>query len=434
MPEYESNPTWSRDTKRIVVVVGLITVVLLVIISRPVLPLLVWSAIVAYIFQPLVGRLERWRVPRGIGAGLSLLLLALLIALAPVLLIPVIIEQVQLFQAFLPTLGARIAEWWQTLLTRYGTVQVLGFELELAAWVQQLNDSLVDSVGAVQLPSLDQVLSNITEGLQTASGLVGTATGIATGVVSAVFSAVVAFILLLAFIYYLTKDAPHLRAWFVSLLPAAHGSQMHRLMDQISGTWAAFFRGQLLLSLTIAVITSVALSVVGTPSPLVLGIIAGVLEIVPTLGPFLAMIPAVILALVQGSTVFVAMPNWLFALIVVGIYIVIQQLENVLLVPRIMGQSLKLHPMLVLVGIYVGASVAGLMGAFLAAPVMASLRLIGQYAHAKLLDRDPFPPQATVEAPKLGPISYAAKWMAAGRPARKPKSPVETPDDRTSDA
>lgn len=434
MPDSAPNPIWSRDTKRIVVVVGLISLTLLVIISRPVLPLLVWSAIVAYIFQPLVGRLERWRVPRGVGAGLSLLLLVLLIALAPLLLIPVIIDQVRLFQAFLPVLGARAVEWWHTLLTRYGTIQVLGFELELAAWVQQLSESLVESVGPVQLPRLDQVLSNLAEGLQTASGLVGTATGIATGVVSAVFSAVVALILLMAFIYYLTKDAPRLRAWFVDLLPASHGSQMHRLMDLISDTWAAFFRGQLLLSLTIAVITSVALSVVGAASPLVLGIIAGVLEIVPTLGPFLAMIPAVILALVQGSSVFVAMPNWLFALIIVGIYIVIQQLENVLLVPRIMGQSLKLHPMLVLVGIYVGANVAGLMGAFLAAPVLASLRLIGQYAHAKLLDRNPYPPQSTAAAPRLGPVSFAAKWMAAGRPVRKPQAPVETPDDQTSDA
>ncbi len=101
------------------------------------------------------------------------------------------------------------------------------------------------------------------------------------------------------------------------------------------------------------------------------------------------MIPAVLLALIQGSN-FLPVNNLIFALIVVGVYFLIQQIENNVLVPRIMGQSLDLHPIIVLVGVVVGASFAGVLGAFLAAPVLASLKILGWYAHAKLTDQDMF--------------------------------------------
>jgi hypothetical protein len=79
--------------------------------------------------------------------------------------------------------------------------------------------------------------------------------------------------------------------------------------------------------------------------------------------------------------------------------VLIQQVENNFLVPRIMGQSLKLHPLFVLVGVVVGASFAGVLGAFLAAPVLASLKVLGMYAHAKIIDLDPMAqPPVTVDA------------------------------------
>jgi hypothetical protein len=127
------------------------------------------------------------------------------------------------------------------------------------------------------------------------------------------------------------------------------------------------------------------------PGALLLGLLAGVLEIVPNVGPILAMIPALLVALFQGST---ALPvsNFTFVLITLAIYFIVQQIENNYFVPRIIGQSVNLHPLVILVGVIVGATQAGILGAFLAAPVLASVRVIGSYAYNKILDREPFPP------------------------------------------
>ena len=171
-------------------------------------------------------------------------------------------------------------------------------------------------------------------------------------------------------------------------------------MRRINLTWRAFFRGQILLSISVGFVTFVTTALLGLPGALVLGILAGVLEVVPNLGPVLAAIPAVLLALIQGSR-FLPLDNWVFALIVAGLYVLIQQVENNLLVPRIMGHSLDLHPMIVLIGVVVGTATAGILGAFLAAPLLASLKVLGMYAHAKLTDQVPFQKPVLPEAPDV---------------------------------
>ena len=107
------------------------------------------------------------------------------------------------------------------------------------------------------------------------------------------------------------------------------------------------------------------------------------------------MIPAVIIALIQGSTVLheYGVNNFGFALITLAIYFIIQQLENYILVPRIIGDGVNLHPIIVLCGVAIGFNLFGILGALFAAPVLASLRVLGAYIHAKLLDYPPFQDQ-----------------------------------------
>jgi predicted PurR-regulated permease PerM len=142
----------------------------------------------------------------------------------------------------------------------------------------------------------------------------------------------------------------------------------------------------------IGVVTWVGATAIGLPGAFPLAVIAGVMELIPNLGPFLAAIPAVIVALIQGST-YLAVNNLIFALIVIGLYFLIQQLENTFIVPRILGEAVDLHPFVVLIGVVIGANVAGILGALLAAPVIASGREIISYLYAKILGQDPFPPE-----------------------------------------
>lgn len=422
------NPAWNQDTKRIVAVIGLIIFVLLLYISRSVLPFLIWAAILAYIFQPLVGAVERLRLPRGAGALLSVLLLILVVALGPLILIPIIANQIASIKIDLPQITNWLLVSGQSMLARYPIIEIADHSIDTVSLVGEVNAYLVDALAKLELPSVAEVINYLITGLQTASGLLGTATDLASNVLAAIFATGLAAILLLMYTFYLTKDGLRLRPWLSGVVPEAHWPQIQQLIQRINLVWAAFFRGQIILSLTIAIITTVALTLIGMPGPLILGILAGLLEVVPNLGPLLAMIPAVVLALIQGSQVWPDMSNWIFALLTLGVYVVIQQLENVLLVPRIMGHNLSLHPMLVLIGIAVGASTVGILGAFLAAPVLATLRLVAIYAHAKLLDWDPFPdplPVGPIRA--LGPLGRLAKRMAAGRAVQKPKPSAEDP-------
>jgi predicted PurR-regulated permease PerM len=228
--------------------------------------------------------------------------------------------------------------------------------------------------------------------ITTATGIVTSTTALTFNVVGRIFSAIVAIIVVYFMSLYMTKDMPVIRGYFQSLFPSSFQPELAELMRRIGYIWAAFFRGQLVLSFAIGSITWVVLTLVGMPGALVLAITAGVLEVIPQFGPIIATIPAVIVALIQGSPVLAeyGVGNVGFALLIVGIYFVIQQLEGSILVPRIIGDSVNLHPVVVITGVMVGLSTFGILGAFLAAPTMASIRVVGGYVHAKLLDYPPF--------------------------------------------
>jgi hypothetical protein len=169
-------------------------------------------------------------------------------------------------------------------------------------------------------------------------------------------------------------------------------SDWRELIRRVGIVWSSFFRGQMVLSVAVGTVTWIVLTLVGMPGALVLAITAGVLEVVPSIGPIIATVPAVIVALLQGSTVLAeyGVSNVGFALIIVAIYFVIQQVEGSVLVPRIIGESVNLHPVVIIIGVAVGFNVFGILGALLAAPTLASFRVVGSYIHARLLDYPPF--------------------------------------------
>jgi predicted PurR-regulated permease PerM len=162
----------------------------------------------------------------------------------------------------------------------------------------------------------------------------------------------------------------------------------------------AWLRGNITLMVVIGVTVWIGNLILGTPNAFFLGVISGLLELIPTIGPALALIPAVLVALTQGSSHF-DVSNFSFAIIVLIFYLLVQVLENNFVVPRVMGQELKLHPLVVLIGILVGAASFGVLGALLAAPVIAMAKIVLKYLYMKVLGEDPFPPEVLdAEEPK----------------------------------
>lgn len=177
----------------------------------------------------------------------------------------------------------------------------------------------------------------------------------------------VAVITSIAISFYLLLDYDKIKNNIASLFPKKNYQKITEIIEQVNNKLGAWLQGQILLSLSIGFITWIVLTVIGMPFALPLAVIAGMLEIIPSVGPIISAIPAIIVALTIS-------PN--LAIVVVLSYILIQFAENHLLVPRIMQRAVGLNPVVVIVGVVVGSTLLGIPGALLSVPFISLLTLI----------------------------------------------------------
>jgi len=262
----------------------------------------------------------------------------------------------------------------------------------------------------------DQVANIIQDLLQP---LFGETLGLAMDVLESLVWVV--FILVISF--YLVKDSALLRNWVEKLPPPAMRDDFNRLRNEINGIWGDFFRGQLLLASIVALIITILGLVIGIPSPFAMGIFAGLMEFLPSVGHGIWLTSASLIALVAGST-WIDVPNWLFVLILIGLHLIFQQFDLNYLIPRIIGRQVHLPPLVVILGIVAGAAVAGVLGIALAAPTIASARVLGRYVFANLFDTDPFPAPTVKPLPPPNP-----RWWVIHRDQKSKSEEKSTEDE-----
>lgn len=350
---------WSDSTKR-AVAIGLVLILLLLIyrFSAIIAPLVI-AVIVAYILTPVVDALnQRTRIPRSLCVWLVDVLALAFLAIIPVVVAPVLISELTAVNVDTQALVSKLESYLG------GRVMLLGFRVNLGDVYQQVATSLQ----ALISPLISQGVFFLLD--------------VARGILWTIFVFVVSF--------YLMRDWHKIAKYIESVVPPNYKLDYANLMMRMGQIWQSFFRGQVVLSLVVGTVSGLTMAIVGVSNAFVLGLLAGLLEVIPNFGPVIAAIPAVILALLKGSS-WLPLGNFWFALLVAGLYVLIQQVENNYLVPRIIGGSVKLHPMVVLVGAIAGARLAGVLGIFLAAPVLASGRVLLAYVYGKLLDHEPFP-------------------------------------------
>ena len=168
-----------------------------------------------------------------------------------------------------------------------------------------------------------------------------------------------------------------------------YGHDAQTLLDGFTNIWKIYFRGQVLLAVIMGMLVSVTLFALRVDNPLAIGIMVGVLELVPVLGHYIAMTITVILVFFQPDPPLGLAP-WLYTLIVAGVLFGLQQIQGNVILPRVHGRTLAVHPVLILLGVLVGASFAGVLGAILAPPMLATLSLFIRYIWRKMLDLPPF--------------------------------------------
>lgn len=347
----------SSVARATLVIIGILIGVWLIFMLRDKLILLLLGFFVAAIIDPGVTAMERWNIPRGVGILIHYVVALSLFVFLLVSLIPIVADQLQ-----------EIAR----LISAAAEVFFRDPRISLPLLTPEMNANLSDLVKAVfenlSIDKLSDALSSLGQSLASfAGGSFLLATRVGLSVLQ--FFARLMVVLVLAFFIQIEKE--NIRSWFRSFFPVEYRRYLDVKTEAMQfkiGRWA---RGQLLLGLIVGSLVFLALSILGIKYAATLAVLAAFTEFIPYIGPFIAAVPAVLIAVTEGG------PLW--ALIVALIYYVVQLCENNLLVPRIMKQAVGLSPVVVIFGMLVGVSfhdiIHPVLGILLAVPVATIITL-----------------------------------------------------------
>jgi predicted PurR-regulated permease PerM len=351
---------------------------LLVHYAETLTPLLLFFLLVfilTAVVNPPVVWLEKRGIPRIAGALGIVFGLVGLLALLGWLAVPPLLDEVSRFVGSLDEKQATLTKFYDDTMRRYPELKG-------------------------QVPDPATVFKNMGPWLTRALGMVGHyASNVAAGLVSVV-------LLLVLVIFSASQPAP-LVAGLLATVPDRHRPRtqnaVRRILEQLKN-WAG---GSLILGVIVGLVCGIGLKAMGVPYALLFGVIAGIGELIPNIGPVLSAVPPIAIALLTGDPVLAGK--------VAVLFVVVQQLENSLLVPFIMGQSLNLHPVSVVSAVLIMGTLFGLFGAVLAVPVCAIIKVLWQELYLAPQEVD------------LPAVEKAAQELVGG-PAevplrRKPKLP-----------
>jgi predicted PurR-regulated permease PerM len=302
---------------------------------QEVLFLLMLAILLATAIEPIVNRLRRGPFTRGTGVLVVYTLIILAIGIPIYAIAPSLVSQAASFSDTLPERLQSLRPYAENLQPRPLQVFAVG-----------ALDNAVQAAQAPQQPAQEQIVQ-------------ASATAAHT---------LVSFFTVFVLAYYWLVERPSIKRTILRTVPVRRARDVNTVWMEVEEKLGGWVRGQLLLMLAIGVMATVGYVILGLPNPILLGVAAGLFEIIPMVGPFLAFAPAVLVALAAIDP-----PR---ALAVVAYALVIQQIESNILVPRVMGHTVGVSSLTVLLGILVGSALAGLPGAFLAVPLAGALQVI----------------------------------------------------------
>jgi predicted PurR-regulated permease PerM len=295
----------------------------------------------AYFLDPAVDALQRLRLPRS-GAIVLLLLgvLGLLSALALVI-YPTLREEAEALAHELPRYIATVQQWLTPLINRVAQI-----EPDTVQEIFQRFEGLPLQI----LGSLSQVLAGTLASLQ----------GLFTIILNLVVIPVATF--------YFLRDIDHMRAAFPRFLPVSYRDWIMAKLGEIDTSLSGFVRGQLLAALILAVLYAIGLWLIGAPSSILLGLLTGAASVIPFMGLVVGLVPSLLLT-------FLRFHDWQHFVGVVAVFVVVHLLEANVITPKVVGERLGLHPVVVLLALLVGGELFGFLGILLAVPAAAVLKV-----------------------------------------------------------
>ncbi len=332
----------------IAIVTVILAVVFLHYIRSEIYPFL-WAIFAAYLLTPVVNYLNfRILIPRFLVVfGLYVFFLSLLIVAARYL-FPFVSSQVTFFIEDFP----------------------------------KLEGALVHSVGPRPLGiDINQLMDQVAANLGGVSGNTNSQVKLLTSA----FSTTIRILIFLFTTFYLLMDGPRISGSMIRLIPTSYRPELMRLAGQINTTWTQYIRGELILFGIMSVASFVGLEALRVPGAVPIALATGALELLPLVGPFTAGALAVSVAYLNGTNPF----GWsqvTYGVVVAVMYLILRETEDYVVVPRVLGKAVKLHPLIVLFALVSGGLIAGLFGLLIAVPIAASLKIVGAYLYDKMVN------------------------------------------------
>jgi len=205
--------------------------------------------------------------------------------------------------------------------------------------------------------------------------------------------------------YFFLLESGGFRAGIIKVDIPGYAEDIRLLSQKLGHIWNAFLRGQIIIFISKVITYTVLMSILGVHYAFGVALIAGFASFLPYIGPAINWIVLGLVTYFQGSNPFGLLPL-AYTIIAIIIALVIDQVFDNLVAPRIMASTLKVHPAFVLIAAIIAANLIGILGIIIAAPLLATLQLIGRYTMRKLLDRDPWPPEEDILPPP-----HLPKWF-----------------------
>jgi predicted PurR-regulated permease PerM len=321
--------------------------VLLLYKVRAVLTPFLLAFVLSYLMNPAVTNLEKRGAPRSLGTLVIYVGFTLFVALFALCLLPRFLTQLEGLAQVLP-------EYARTI------------QSHLAAFYLRFS--------RFNIP--EPVKGAIDNGIQRAEEALMGFVERALGQVPGLLPRLSLLILVPVLAFYLTMDFPELKMWLLAWIPHRWQSDIVGLMIEMDENLGSFIRGQLAVSAIVGILIAAGLSVIRVEFALIIGLIAGIFNIVPYFGPIIGAFPAVIFALLKSP---------LTALYVIILFVAVNQIESSIISPSILGEHVGLHPVTVIFSIISGGYLFGVLGVLLAVPVASIVKVVLRYVRNKLL-------------------------------------------------
>ena len=314
-----------------------------------------FAAGLVFVLEPAVKSLERLRIPRVLGTILAFLGLSALLLTAVALILPVVRDQAVDFVQQLPAIYAQAINWAR----EFGAS--LGIDIEELLSQEAIEEWIND-------PANQETIQNLLLGFGSGAGQ------LIRGVTETLAVLVLAPVLAL----YILIDLDRFKKGSLDLTPPKHREETSFVAGQVGTAMGSFVRGQLLVAVIVGVASSIGMWIIDLPFWLLIGILAGFLNLIPFLGPIVGGALAALVALLNGD------PTQ--AIVAIVIFTAIQQVDNHVITPLIQRARVNLSPLVIILALIVGGSIAGLLGVLVAVPLTAAARIVvGHFWRTRML-------------------------------------------------